>query len=75
MHVVTSLLYIYFNDLYKPIEIYIYARKKHPFTSYPASKHPKHSEFAITDMREEPVDFLYCTRRASTLVPATILLT
>ena len=49
---------IYFNDLCKPIEIYIYARKKHPFTSYPAAKHPKHSKFAITDMREKPVDFL-----------------
>ena len=32
---------IFFNDLCKPIEIYIYARKKHPFTSYPAGKHPK----------------------------------
>ena len=32
---------IFFNDLCKPIEIYIYARKKHPFTSYPAAKHQK----------------------------------
>ena len=31
---------IYFTDLCKPIETYIYARKKHPFTSYPAAKHP-----------------------------------
>ena len=31
--------------------------KKHPFTSYLAAKHPKHSKFAITDMREKPVDF------------------
>ena len=29
------------NNLCKPIEIYICARKKHPFTSYPAAKHPK----------------------------------
>ena len=47
---------IFFNDLYKPIEIYIYARKKHPFTSYPAAKHPKHSKFAITDRRQKPGD-------------------
>ena len=27
--------------------MYIYARKKHPFTSYPAAKHPKHVRKAI----------------------------
>ena len=27
--------------------------KKHPFTSYPAAKHPKHSKSAITDIREK----------------------
>ena len=52
----------------------IYARKKHPFTSYPAAKHTKHSKFAITDMRRKPVDFSYCTARVSTLVPLIILL-
>ena len=31
---------IYFTDLCMPIETYIYARKKHPFASYPAAKHP-----------------------------------
>ena len=31
---------IYFTELCKPIETYIYARKKHPFASYPAAKHP-----------------------------------
>ena len=31
---------IYFTDLCKPIETYIYARKKHPFASYSAEKHP-----------------------------------
>ena len=31
---------VYFTDLCKPIETYIYARKKHPFASYPAAKHP-----------------------------------
>ena len=63
----------YFNDLFKPIEIYVYARKKHPFTSYLAAKHPKHSQFAITDMREKPVNFFYCTTRSSTLAPAISL--
>ena len=46
------------NDLCKLIEIYIYARKKRPFTSYPAAKHPKHSEFAVTDMQQIPLEFL-----------------
>ena len=50
---------IFFNDLFKPIEIYDYARKKSPFTSYSAAKHPKHSKFAITDMREKPVDLFF----------------
>ena len=32
-------------------------QKKRPFSSYPAEKHPKHSKFAITDIREKPVNF------------------
>ena len=32
---------IYFNDLCKPIEIYIYARKKHPVTCCPTAKAPR----------------------------------
>ena len=32
-------------------------KEKRKFTGYPAAKHPKHSKFAITDMREKPVDF------------------
>ena len=31
-------------------------RKKRPFSSYPAVKHSKHSKFAITDIREKPVN-------------------
>ena len=31
---------IYFTELCKPIETDIYARKKRPFASYPAAKHP-----------------------------------
>ena len=64
---------IYFIDLCKLIEIYIYAKKKRPFTSYPVAKQPKHSKFAITDMRQKPVELFYCTTRASTLT--LILLT
>ena len=56
MHTILGSI-IYFNDLRKPIEIYIYSRKKHPFTSYPVAKHLKRSKFVITDMREKPVNF------------------
>ena len=37
--------------------------------------YPKHSKFAITDIREKPVHFFYCSTRASTLVSAITLLT
>ena len=47
VHTLTSQLYIFY-----------YARKKLPFTSYLAAKHPKHHKFAITNMREKPADFL-----------------
>ena len=63
MHAITCFIY-YFNDLRKLIEIYIYARKKHPFTSYPAAKHPLQTR----DRNEWP--FFYCVARASTLTPA-----
>ena len=59
----------------KLIEIYVHARKKHPSSGYPAAKHQKHSKFAITDIREKPVNFFYCSTRALTLASATILLT
>ena len=52
-----------------------YAKKRHPFASYPAAKHTKHSKFATTDMREKPVDFFYCMTRASILASTIILLT
>ena len=48
---------IFFNYLCNPLEIYNYARIKHPFTSYPTAKHPKRSKFPITNMREKPVGF------------------
>ena len=43
------------------------------FAGYPAVKHPKYSKFAITDIREKPVNFFYCLTRASTLISTTIL--
>ena len=49
--------------------------KKHPFTGYPAAKLPKYSKFAITDMREKPVDCLIVQHGRSTLVSAITLLT
>ena len=50
-------------------------RKKHLLTGYPAAKHPKHSNFAITDMREKPVNFFCCSTWVSTLVSTITLLT
>ena len=47
----------------------------HPFIGYPAVKHPKHSRYAITNMREKPVDFFCCSTRASILVFTITLLT
>ena len=35
----------------------------------------KHSKFAITDIREKPVDFFYCSTRASALASTIILQT
>ena len=32
-------------------------RDKHPFTSYFAAKHPKHSKFAITTCKQNPHTF------------------
>ena len=49
--------------------------KKNPFTSYPAAKHPKHNKFAVTDIREKPVDLFNNTAQASTLTLAIILQT
>ena len=70
----TSLFYTFQRSI-RLIEIYVYARKKHSSSGYPAAKHPKHSKFAITDIREKPANFFYYSTRALTLVSATILLT
>ena len=64
MHAVTSLYIIYsiFNDLYKLIETYIYAKKVFP----------QQSIFAIADLQEKPVPLL---GTGATLASAIILLT
>ena len=51
---------------------YIYAKKKHPFASYPAAKHPKHSKLAVADVRQKPVDLFNNTARAVTSALAII---
>ena len=66
---------IMFNNLCKPIEIYIYAEKILSFTCYSTAKHPKHNKLAVTDIREKPVNFFNDNARTSTLDPAIILLT
>ena len=43
---------IYFTDLCKPIETYVYAKKKHPFTSYFAAEHSN-----ATDIRKKNSGF------------------
>ena len=47
-------------------------QEKHPFTSYLAAKHPNHSKFAITGMREKAVDF-FIVQQESQLSPIVIL--
>ena len=39
--------FIYFTDLCKPIETYIYARKMPPFASDPAAKHPNAANLGL----------------------------
>ena len=49
---------LYFNNLFKSIKIYIYARKKHSFTNYSASRHLKYNKFVMTDMRNKKPFFI-----------------
>ena len=60
---------IYFTDLCKPIETYIYARK------LSRSKTHKRSKLAVTDIRQKTVDFFNNTARALTLALAIIFKT
>ena len=52
-----------FQRSIKLIEIYVYARKKHPSSGYPAAKQPKHRKLAVTDIREKPVNFFIVQHR------------
>ena len=63
---------IYFTNLCTPIETYIYARKKHPFASYPAAKHPNAENLRLQTYNKKPVDFFNDTARALTLALAII---
>ena len=66
MHAVTSLLYFQCS-MQTNRNIHLFQEKA--LTSYPTTKHPKHSKFTITDMREKPADLFYCTAQASTFAP------
>ena len=63
---------IYFTDLCKPIETYIYARKRHPFTCYPAAKHPNAANLRLQTYDENQWTFCNNTARGSTLALAII---
>ena len=70
----TSLLYIFQRSIQANRNINLWQEKR-PFSGYPAVKHPKHSKFAITGIREKPVNFSCCSTWAPTLVFAITLLT
>ena len=63
---------MFFTDLCKPIETYIYARKKAPICMLSRSKAPKRSKLTVADMRQKPVNFFDNNARASTLDLAII---
>ena len=56
-------------------KIYIYARKKHPFASYPTAKYPNAANLRLQTYDKKPVDFFNNTARASTLALAIIFKT
>ena len=64
---------IYFTDLYKPIETYIYVRKKHPLASNPAAKHPNAANLRLQTYDKNQWTFFYNAARASALALAIIL--
>ena len=76
MHAVTSLLG-FFNDLYKPMKTCTYVRKKKPFRSYPAAKHPNTTNLRLQTYNKNLWTFLITTHGvdfsgASTLALAII---
>ena len=64
-----------FNDLCKPIEIYIYVRKNHSFASYPAAKYLNAANSGLQTCDKRPVDLFTNAEGAPTLSPAMILQT
>ena len=62
VHAKTSLFYTLQLSI-KLVEIYVYARKKHPSSGYPSAKHPKHSKFAIIDRHTRKTNELFLERR------------
>ena len=65
---------IYFTHLCKPMETHICARKKHPFATYPAAKHPNAANLLLQTYDKNQWTFFINTARASTLALAIILL-
>ena len=49
---------VIFNDLWKPIKTHIYARKKNPFESYPAAKHPNTANLRLQTYDKNTLTFL-----------------
>ena len=66
---------IYFTKPCKPIEIYIYASKKHPFASDPAAKHPNAANLGVTGIRQNQRSWFCCATRASNFAFAILLST
>ena len=60
-----------FNDLCKQIEIYIYARKKHPFASNPAAKHPNAANSGLKTYDKKPVNLFTVAARGPAITLQT----
>ena len=63
---------LYFTDLCKPIETYIYDKKKHPFTISPAAKHPDAANLLLQKFDKNQWTSLI-TRTGVDLAPAISL--
>ena len=57
----------------QPNKKYIYGSDRHKFTSYPTSKHPKHSQLSFTNNREKSVLFSSLHQPGATLAIAKTL--
>ena len=49
---------VYFTDLCKPIKTYIYAKKKHPFASYPTAEHSNAANLLLQTNNKNQWTFL-----------------